>query len=78
MTSTSHQSKPPSFWSRQFAGGPTEGQVFFDVMAGVVIPLFCLIADLPHYAFQSKNSPDSTLQFRYNERPSRSGKERRS
>jgi hypothetical protein len=30
--------------------------------------------DVPGNRFQSKNSPDSTVQFRYNDRPSRSGK----
>jgi hypothetical protein len=45
MTSSSEQPKPPSFWARQFAGDPTEGQLLFDVVAGIVLPLFCLIAD---------------------------------
>ena len=45
MTSSSNQSTQLSFWARQFAGDLTEGQVFFDVAAGVVLPLFCLIVD---------------------------------
>jgi hypothetical protein len=38
-------SKPSSFWARQFTGEPTENQLFVDVVAGIVLPLFCLLGD---------------------------------
>jgi hypothetical protein len=33
------------FWRRQFAGEPTRAQTRFDLIVGVLLPLFCLVAD---------------------------------
>jgi hypothetical protein len=35
----------PSFWKRQFAPEITGGQVAFDVVAGILLPLLCLALD---------------------------------
>ena len=35
----------PSFGYRQAAGDPTAGQILFDLLFGVVLPVICLVAD---------------------------------
>ncbi len=35
----------PGFWRRQFHGDRTPGQIVFDVIFGIVLPILCLIFD---------------------------------
>ncbi len=50
MGDVQERSKPseperPGFWSRQFAEHPTPAQNRFDVVMGMLMPVFCLLAD---------------------------------
>jgi hypothetical protein len=37
--------KPPTFWARQFDEKPTRAQTVFDVCAGIILPVVCLVFD---------------------------------
>jgi len=50
VSESAKQPKPPEttrigFWKRQFGGEPTRAQTRFDVIAGMILPIFCLAAD---------------------------------
>jgi hypothetical protein len=38
-------SKPTGFWPRQFSPEATKGQIVFDVVMGILMPIVCLVFD---------------------------------
>lgn len=45
LTRERDSGKPPTFWGRQFADKPTRAQTVFDVCAGIILPVACLVFD---------------------------------
>jgi hypothetical protein len=39
------KSPPPSFWERQYQPQPTVGQIAFDLVFGIALPVICLYCD---------------------------------
>src|SRR5947209_19244116 len=52
-----------SFWRRQFSDSFTRGQVIFDVMFGVVLPILCFLLDPIVFKGGLIGEPD-LVQFR--------------
>jgi len=45
LASNSIEERRGGFWSRQFDASPTSGQVAFDVVFGLLMPLLCFYLD---------------------------------